>query len=66
MVIIKGDLVEVPSLYPGRVGTASHSEGSVRWVVWRDRGGHWAAGSYKPSEIILVGPPAPAQQRLPL
>lgn len=62
--VIKGDLVAVPDLYPDRVGTASYADDTGRWVVFRDRGGHWAAGSYEPSRVVFVGAPEPSQPKL--
>jgi hypothetical protein len=64
--IVKGDLVAVPTLYPGKVGTAAHSDFSGRWVVWKETNGHWAAGSYSPDIIELIGSPLPAQIWLPI
>lgn len=64
--VIRGDLVSVPSLYPGRVGTASHSDDSGRWVVWRDTGGHWSASSYRPKLVVFVAHAPAGQPRLEL
>jgi hypothetical protein len=63
--IIKGDLVAHPD-YPGHVGRASHADDSGRWVVWTTLGGHWAAGSYKPTSLVYVGAPEPGQPKLKL
>lgn len=62
--VVRGDQVTVPTMYEGRTGTASHVDAQGRWVVWTDRGGHWAAGVYEPADVVYVGSPEPAQPRL--
>jgi hypothetical protein len=64
--IIKGDIVRHRDHIDYGIGQASHADDAGRWVIWRDRPNHWAAGLYKPSQLILVGPPEAKQQRLPI
>ena len=61
--IIRGDIVEHPDY---GLGTAAHTDVNGRWVVYKNTGGHWAAGAHSARELKRIGPPNPGQPRLKL